>query len=73
VDRSESLVGNDDPRSTFALRIGTPAHNLVLIAIASQEKWVVAPSGCAPGEPSDSPILRRDTFNPTNVVYLAAS
>ena len=64
IDTSERFEGNDGPWSTFALRVGTPAQDVrVLIAMASQETWVVSPGGCAAGEPSNCPTLRGDTFN----------
>ena len=64
VDPSERFEGNDGPWSTFAIRVGTPAQDVrVLVAMASQETWVVSPGGCVAGEPNDCQTLRGGTFN----------
>src|SRR6266480_3728283 len=65
VDTSQRFEGNDGPWSTFPLQVGTPAQEVrVLIAMAGQQTWVVAPDGCtAAGEPSNCPTLRGGIFN----------
>lgn len=64
VDTSQRWEGNDGPWSTFTFRVGTPSQDVrVLIGMAGQETWVVAPAGCAPGEPSNCADLRGGTFN----------
>ena len=56
--------GPDGPWSSFLLRVGTPAQDVrVLISSASQDTWVVLPSGCGKSDPSTCPDDRGGLFN----------
>lgn len=56
--------GPDGPWSSFLLRVGNPAQDVrVLISSASQDTWVVIPSGCTKNDPSTCPDDRGGLFN----------
>ena len=56
--------GPDGPWSSFAIGVGTPAQYLrVLVSTASQDTWVILPSGCLDGDTSCS-TARGGLFNP---------
>jgi hypothetical protein len=58
--------GVDGSWSSFTVQIGTPPQNVkVFISTASNQIWVVDPSGCVSGDPTNCPKLRGGTYNYT--------
>ncbi|KAF2185362.1 acid protease, partial [Zopfia rhizophila CBS 207.26] len=55
--------GNDGPWWSLLLRIGTPGHNVrVLANIAGQETWAVTPSDCSGSDLDNCPDEQGGTF-----------
>jgi hypothetical protein len=56
---SQVWEGNDGPRSTFVLCVGTPEQIFrVLISTASQETWAPVSDDCIQSDPSDCETRR---------------
>ena len=62
---SQDFDGPDGPWSSFAIQVGTPPQTLkVLISTASDQTWVVLPSGCTSNDPPNCETSRGGFFRP---------